>query len=179
MTEYTAEIEKLAGVIVPSNKTKELEEASEELIDVKLDPEHFRKIEELTKSVGTGRGRVEVLQLRMASTTVGINGGAMESKEPEPEPVEKEMPAVSETSKGKKNASKPSKREEELAKKEKNDLSALLSEVTGRSDIVEGSDEDDEEDMPSMITSKKVSFHLVCNFIVLKFVVSTHLEQEK
>lgn len=158
MAAFAEEIEKLAGVIVSPAKPKDGDNDNKQVeafIDVKLDPEHFRRIEELAKTVGDGHSRVEVLQLRMASTT-GVHGGATEHKEAEPEPVETEVSQQT-TSKSKKGVNKTSKREEELAKKEKNDLSALLSEVTGRADIADGSD-DEEEDIPTMVVTKKVTY---------------------
>jgi len=104
---------------------------------------------------GKGQARVEVLQLRLAGTA-GVVAGAIESKEDLSDDEVEERNAAS-TSKGATKKQSGLTKREEKNNKPKDDLSKILSEVTGRSDI--GDDSDEEDKMVDLLpSSTKVRF---------------------
>lgn len=135
----TKEVEKVGGVIVSRSQPSSSSALTEEFLDVKIDPEYYRKMEELVKIVGSGKSRLEVLQMRMASTVGGVGGAATESKEAHyDDDSEDDQPQPSQQ-KGKKKASSSTNKSSSKieSSKRKDDLQNLLSEVTGISDLVD------------------------------------------
>ena len=137
-SEIAKEVEVLGGEIV--SKPSATGGSGEQFIDIKIDPEFYRKMEDLVKIVGSGRSRLEVLQMRMASSNTSHAAG--ESKE-----AYHEDDSDDEKGKAKKKPSKSSSAastKKELPKR-KDELQSLLSEVTGRNDIIEEDVEDEYE----------------------------------
>lgn len=157
----TKEVEKLGGVIVSRSQSSSSSASTEEFLDVKIDPEYYRKMEELVKIVGSGKSRLEVLQMRMASTVGGVGGAATESKEAHyDDDSENDQPQPSQQ-KGKKKTSSSSSTNKSNSKiessKRKDDLQNLLSEVTGISDLVD-EDVPDEYEVAEQLMVRTYSF---------------------
>jgi hypothetical protein len=135
----TREVTKLGGVITARNSTTA--DAKEGFMDVKLDPEFYRKMEDLIKTVGSGKSRLEVLQMRMASANTGdvsSSAAAAESKDHfDGDSDEEEEGEEDNTTKNKKNKKSTSAISKKDVPKRKDDLQALLNEVTGMNDIAD------------------------------------------
>ena len=63
-------------------------------IDVKVDPEYFRKVEEGVNTLTNGEGRLEVLQLRVASTTATAATSSSSATAPSSESTAKSLPST-------------------------------------------------------------------------------------
>lgn len=153
----TKEVEKVGGVIVSRSQPSSSSALTEEFLDVKIDPEYYRKMEELVKIVGSGKSRLEVLQMRMASTVGGVGGAATESKEAHyDDDSEDDQPQPSQQ-KGKKKASSSTNKSSSKieSSKRKDDLQNLLSEVTGISDLVDEDVPDEYEVAEQLMNNKK------------------------
>lgn len=145
MEHISKEVEKLGGIPLTSQGLVVAPGVNlDNILDVQIDPENFRKIEDLIKATKNDKNRVEVLQLRIptgalssasANSLMGSANSIPLDEEiaiDEPLPIEKPIKSKSKSSAGK-------------GGKKKDDLSQLLQDVTG---LKLHDSENDEDDRP-------------------------------
>jgi hypothetical protein len=166
-TAIASEIDKVGGQIV--QKSPSVGDSKESYVDVKIDPEYYRRMEEFVRDLGFGR--VEVIQMRMAGAVApspvsalallsGVEGVVpQESKEGDDVYPPDRVEPVADTAVRNSKPKVPEKEKSGKSGRGKNngdDLEGLLAEV-GLKDLRDESDDsfDEYEVVPMPKSSKK------------------------
>jgi uncharacterized protein with von Willebrand factor type A (vWA) domain len=142
----------------------------ERYIDVKIDPEFFRRMEDICKTSESGKARIEILQMRMIATggTTTSANAATESKEAYHSSDEEHEHEEENKKKSKKKGSKSDETKQSTKKeipKRKDDLQDLLAQVTGRSDIIDDQVEDE------YVVVEQLAVRFVCFSLSLWYIL--------
>jgi hypothetical protein len=141
------EITALHAIVHYSHRSDDAQ--TEQFLDLIVDPEHFRRLEEMTAGLPSTSARLDVLQLRMTGAG-GITGTGIAVAEEKEEEEEGKIEEIT-TTNNSNNKTKGESRRKEKSRGE--DLQALLTDMGA---LPDGDEMDEELTQSSMSSSQKV-----------------------